>query len=75
MEVGFTIYDINGVMHQTIIDLPSGTTIPNVGDGLIYDGIICIIEKRDFQIISTDKEHGWSLTARELAKDRLQEQE
>ncbi len=69
MEVGFTVYDNEGRMHQAIFELPNVSTIPNVGDGLIFDGIICSIEKRDFQIESKDKVYGWSITAREQSND------
>lgn len=67
MEVGFTVYDKGGIMHQTILDLPNGMTLPSVGDGLIYDGLLCTIEKRDFQVISVDNTYGWSLVAKEKA--------
>ncbi|OFC61628.1 hypothetical protein BAE30_04330 [Acidithiobacillus caldus] len=65
MEVGITVYDRNGVEHQIIIEMPGGSYIPSVGDGLIFNGIVCTIEKRDFQVVGREKLYAWSLVAKE----------
>lgn len=65
MEVGFTIFDKEGKEHQTVINIPNGSYLPQVGDGLFYDDLFCVIEKRDFQIISAEKDYAWSFAARE----------
>ncbi|WP_437560332.1 hypothetical protein [Acidithiobacillus sulfuriphilus] len=65
MEVGFSVYDKEGKLRQTIIEMPHGAYVPQAGDDLIYDELICIIEKRDFEICSASKSYCWSFTARE----------
>ncbi|MBU2837428.1 hypothetical protein HF673_17185 [Acidithiobacillus thiooxidans] len=55
MEVGFTVYDKEGKTHQTIIEMPNDATIPQLGDDLIYDDLVCTIERRDFQVVSKRK--------------------
>lgn len=65
MEVGITVFDKKGKERQLIIEMPNGAYVPQAGDGLIFDNLFCVFEKRDFQVLTSEKSYAWSFIARE----------